>query len=73
LAASKRALVYDLFDLFHFRLCSQESFHKDVDPDICVCKVCNAHMDHFHRFDCPSFSSLSSCQTMKKVSELSSS
>ena len=63
----KRSLVYDLFDLYHFKLCSTESFHKDIDLDTCSCKLCDDIADYYHRFVCPHLKELSPCQVMKKL------
>ena len=63
---SRRALIYELFDLFHPHICTKEEFHVHSDAE-CLCKLCGESAQRYHFRECAALSSLSPCAIMRKL------
>jgi hypothetical protein len=64
--ASRRALLYDVFDLHHTRLCIDGNKHPH--PTMwCLCKYCGDTVQRFHYRICSHVKSLTPCARMRKL------
>jgi hypothetical protein len=63
---SRRALLYDMMDLFHPHVCIDGEFH--IHPsDWCNCVLCADTMEHYHHRTCPVLGGLNPCAVMRRV------
>ena len=63
---ARRALLYDMIDLFHYHVCIDGIFH--TRPSCwCSCVLCGENMEHFHHRTCPVLGKLNPCAVMRKV------
>ena len=61
---SRRAILYEILDLYHPHLCVEDSFHKSP-TEACLCRLCEMPADRFHFRDCPATKHLSPCAKLK--------
>ena len=63
---SRRALLYDMMDLFHPHVCIDGEFH--IHPsDWCNCVLCAETVEHYHHRTCPVLKDLNPCAVMRRV------
>ena len=62
---ARRALLYDVIDLNHFHICTNEVFHSLSGLD-CKCRYCGDNAEHYHHRICPELKDLSLSQTLRK-------
>jgi hypothetical protein len=63
---TRRALLYDMIDLFHHHVCYDELFHTRP-TDWCVCLYCGDTVEHYHHRTCPVLGTMNPCAVMRKV------
>jgi hypothetical protein len=63
---SRRALLYDMLDLFHPHLCIDGEFHIHLS-DWCNCVLCGDSMEHYHHRTCEFLEGLNPCAVMRRV------
>jgi hypothetical protein len=63
---SRRALLYDVIDLYHRHTCIDGEYHPH--PTIwCLCKFCGEVIQYFHHRVCTKLESLTPCGKMKAL------
>ena len=50
----RKQLCYELFDLEHAKLCTNEKFHL-IDDETCTCSGCGELMRHYHKYLCTAY------------------
>ena len=63
---SRRALLYQIFDLFHSSTCIDGLRHPH--PTIwCICKLCGGSIKYLHYRECPMLAPLNPCGKLKRL------
>jgi len=62
--ASRRALMYEIFDLFHHHVCRDAETHHSPMED-CRCKLCGGSVQRYHFRECRILSDLSPCAKLR--------